>query len=713
MTYWTLNDTHPGNLYAANRNRSNPITKWAQSGQGILVFPSKHPYSRSFDHPITRWDENYRKFIYVGRYGDSLRLVDLPNELRQDKVLTHFGASGQINGGGVIVCGSPGEVANDQYMGSVFEVETGSEQPPYYIGDNRKFVWTMLALNAKDQFRQRVAWALAQILVVVKSAIGSEYQKTEWFLNYYDIFVRHAFGNYRDILREVSYSSLMAENLSYLGSKSAAYVLENYRYVAFADENFAREIMQLFTIGIVKLNVDGTPKLDSQGNKMLSYTNEHIMSFARAWTGFDLQPRRGNVEGYDNRIDPMRIQASWRDKFPKSDLDDGYIGDGFALCVDLPSRMFLRKGASYRYLGSSSLPQLMDDPSQLATDSTTKRVVLENGSALRAILCNPDTSGNCRYSNILTLSSNLACTGIECAVDTVRVVQITNNTFFEYVPPPCVQQSFFSGAIKVATTNRYDKVICENPKLPLAGAACCSLGSSTSYRSSLYDVERMTMESARSRCLSIGMDLCDYSYMSYNSNQWYKVTGYHWTTVPCSIKAKINPSGYVALVHEPGNYLQKVLHVNDDTENYFKVYWNQNNFPKASTLCDSLCDVVGDSCLCGTSVSSSSVFTKMPSSMSEAMSKLRIGSSHPESYDNGTFFQFTDVVTNITVYTKRKGVLEVDSIFSFTDTVGRNHILKNMAETVQIRSKDGFYSGYSFRNAPHFMSLLNAETTTR
>ena len=106
----------------------------------------------------------------------------------------------------------------------------------------------MLALNATDQFRQRVAWALAQILVVVKSAIGSEYAKTEWFLSYYDIFVRNAFGNYRDILREVSYSSLMAENLSFLGSKSAAYVLENYRYVAFADENFAREITYHFTI---------------------------------------------------------------------------------------------------------------------------------------------------------------------------------------------------------------------------------------------------------------------------------------------------------------------------------------------------------------------------------------------------------------------------------------------------------------------------------
>jgi len=713
MTYWTYNNTHPGNLYAATRNHSHPIKKWAESGSGILIFPSKHPDGPGFDHPITRWDETSRKFIYVGRFGDSLRLVDLPNELRQEQVLAFFGASGGVSGGGVVVCGSPGEVANDQSKGGVFEVATGLQNPPYYIGDNRKFVWTMLALNATDQFRQRVAWALAQILVVVKSAIGSEEDMAEWFLNYYDIFVRNAFGNYRDILREVSYSSLMAENLSYLGSKSAAYVLENYNYVAFADENFAREVMQLFTIGIEKLNLDGTPKRDSQGNKILSYTNEHVMSFARAWTGFDLQPIRGNMEGSNNRIDPMRIQASWRDRFPKSELNDGYIGDGYALCADFPTRMFLRKSATYRFLGSSSLPELMDNPAQLSSDPTAKRVILDNTSALRALLCNVDSNGNCRYSSVASVLSNIPCVGIECYVDTMRVVQITNSSFYEYVQPPCVQQSFFSGAVKVATTSRYDKVICENPKLPLAGAACCALGSITSYRTGLYDVERMTMASARNRCLSQGMDLCDYEIMSFIPSQSYKVTGYHWTTVPCVIKAKITPSGYVAIVHEPNNYLQRVLHVNSDSENYFKVYWQQSNYPMVSNACDGICDIVGDSCLCGTSIFTSTVYANMPSSVSEALVRLRIGSPDPESFDAGTFYSFTDSITNITVYTRRQGKIEMDSIFSFTDEIGRKHYFKNSAETVQIRSNDGFYSGYSFRNAPHFMSLLSSESTKR
>ena len=62
------------------------------------------------------------------------------------------------------------------------------------------------------------------------------------------------------------------------------------------DENFAREIMQLFSMGLSQLNMDGSLKLDRYGNAMLSYTNDDIMSLSRAWTGFDLQQQRGNIE---------------------------------------------------------------------------------------------------------------------------------------------------------------------------------------------------------------------------------------------------------------------------------------------------------------------------------------------------------------------------------------------------------------------------------
>jgi hypothetical protein len=84
----------------------------------------------------------------------------------------------------------------------------------------------------------------------VKNAIGSEHGNSEMFLSYYDIFVRNAFGNYRDVLREVSYSPLMAENLSFLGSKSSAYMLERYRIKTSAGKLYENNCF-LFVVSIM------------------------------------------------------------------------------------------------------------------------------------------------------------------------------------------------------------------------------------------------------------------------------------------------------------------------------------------------------------------------------------------------------------------------------------------------------------------------------
>eukprot|EP00966_Prymnesium_polylepis_P028261 653959-Prymnesium_polylepis.3 len=71
-------------------------------------------------------------------------------------------------------------------------------------------VWFSVALEAPDQLRQRVAWALSQILVTGEDGVGKT-RETEVWANYYDIFVRHAFGSYIDVLREVAYSPMMAK----------------------------------------------------------------------------------------------------------------------------------------------------------------------------------------------------------------------------------------------------------------------------------------------------------------------------------------------------------------------------------------------------------------------------------------------------------------------------------------------------------------------
>merc|ERR1711998_779925 len=109
---------------------------------------------------------------------------------------------------------------------------------------------------------------------------------------------------YRDILQEVSFSPVMGQYLTFLQSKSFA---ESGTY---PDENYARELMQLFTIGLFKLDQNGTALHGSNGELIPTYTNENIMDFARVWTGFDVQAFRTNLEARRglrsrNFIDPM------------------------------------------------------------------------------------------------------------------------------------------------------------------------------------------------------------------------------------------------------------------------------------------------------------------------------------------------------------------------------------------------------------------------
>merc|ERR1719352_17033 len=129
--------------------------------------------------------------------------------------------------------------------------------------------------------------------------------------------------------------------------------------------------MQLFTIGLWKLHPNGSRVLDAQGESIPTYDNEHVMNFARVFTGFDEQLLRPNIEkmkGDQNKIDPMQMHAGWHDVYPKSDLDSNYLGDGYPLCSDLPPQSFLSKNVKYAFLGysydSDALP--LSEDSQLS-----------------------------------------------------------------------------------------------------------------------------------------------------------------------------------------------------------------------------------------------------------------------------------------------------------------------------------------------------------
>jgi hypothetical protein len=127
-----------------------------------------------------------------------------------------------------------------------------------------------IALKSQDQLQQQVAWALSQILALSPRSISIKDQM-ESFITYYDIFVHNAFGNYFDILKEVTYSPMMSEMLSYCDGQSIGYAFTRYNRLQYADENFARVIMQLFSIGMNILNSDRIPQLHVDGNLICSY----------------------------------------------------------------------------------------------------------------------------------------------------------------------------------------------------------------------------------------------------------------------------------------------------------------------------------------------------------------------------------------------------------------------------------------------------------
>jgi uncharacterized protein (DUF1800 family) len=145
----------------------------------------------------------------------------------------------------------------------------------------RHDTWWHLAVRGDDQLRQRVAFALSQFFVISENGQDIAYSHLA-ISDYYDNLVVHGLGNYRTLLEETSLHPLMGRYLGMLQNEKA-----DPRNNTEPDENFAREVMQLFSIGLVELNIDGTPRLDSQGRTIPTYDNARITNLARALTGWN------------------------------------------------------------------------------------------------------------------------------------------------------------------------------------------------------------------------------------------------------------------------------------------------------------------------------------------------------------------------------------------------------------------------------------------
>lgn len=145
---------------------------------------------------------------------------------------------------------------------------------------HREQVWWKLAVEAPDQLRQRMAFALSQILVV-SAQNSSLFDDPLGCARYYDLLVEGAFGNYRELLERIALAPQMGSYLSMLKNQKQA-PDSGLR----PDENFARELMQLFTIGLHELEPDGQLRLDPQGQPIPTYGQDQVEALARVFTGW-------------------------------------------------------------------------------------------------------------------------------------------------------------------------------------------------------------------------------------------------------------------------------------------------------------------------------------------------------------------------------------------------------------------------------------------
>lgn len=149
------------------------------------------------------------------------------------------------------------------------------------IRAHRSIAWKHM-VDAPDQLRQRMVFALSQIVVASDAPMPSNAKGMAFYM---DAIAQNALGNYRDLLEDVTYTPAMARYLTYLNNRKGDPVTGRQ-----PDENYAREILQLFSIGLNELNPDGTEKTGADGTPILTYTNADIINLARVFTGLGFGP---------------------------------------------------------------------------------------------------------------------------------------------------------------------------------------------------------------------------------------------------------------------------------------------------------------------------------------------------------------------------------------------------------------------------------------
>jgi uncharacterized protein (DUF1800 family) len=257
--------------------------------------------------------------------------------------------------------------------------------------------WLQIALTGNDQLRQRVAYALSEIWVTSTLEIDGRAMTP-----YLNLLAKDAFTNYRTIMQDLTLSPAMGKYLNMLNSN----LPENGE---IANENYARELMQLFTTGIYLLNEDGSLQLDSNGNPIPVYTEDQVQAFARVYTGWTYANSDGSApstfpnetKNYDS---PMAAVESHHDMQAKAILSGVTLPAGQTAENDLQDA--LDNIFNYPNVGPFVCKQLIQHlvsstPSPAYVERVAK-VFADDGSGVRgdmqavitAILLDPEARAN-------------------------------------------------------------------------------------------------------------------------------------------------------------------------------------------------------------------------------------------------------------------------------------------------------------------------------
>ena len=265
------------------------------------------------------------------------------------------------------------------FSGAVAESDWGQQY--------RRNYWLWQAASAPDQLRMRMAFALSEIMVV--SDRDTTRRQVTRIADYQDTLARNAFGSYRQLLKDVTLHPAMGVYLSYVGNRKAT---ADGRVVP--DENYAREVMQLFSIGLVERNPDFSPRLDAQGNTVPTYDQAVIAAMSRVFTGWTYAGLQSNQFGrlVEETHAPMECHPGFHDDQPKTIFRGIVINEGNdckaslervldALSEHPNTAPFISRQLIQRFVSSNPSPAYIGRVSKAWTDSRG-----DLGKVVRAIL---------------------------------------------------------------------------------------------------------------------------------------------------------------------------------------------------------------------------------------------------------------------------------------------------------------------------------------